>query len=107
MAPRLQELPAEGSREVVERELARTTRKGTRKGKAEPLASGEDIERLFGDTGQTSAILALRPSLADVEEAALWHQGDGDMLGKDGHPLQGKAAAIFDLLQVDREEPER
>lgn len=99
---KLQESPAEGSREVIERELARTAQNPQ-----EPaLASADDIARLLGDSAPVGAILSLRPSLADVEQAALWHQGDGDMLAKTGHPLEGKAAAIFDLLQQEPQDTE-
>ena len=106
MAPQIQELPAEGSREVVERELARASEARDVRGVQIPASAG-DIARLLGDAVPIGAILDLNPSLAEVEQAALWHQGDGDMLGKTGHPLEGKAAAVFDLLQADDEDSER
>jgi hypothetical protein len=50
------------------------------------------------------AILALKPSLAELEQAAVWATGDGDVLGKTGHPLTAIAAQIVDILTADEEE---
>jgi len=70
--------------------------------------TAEDIERLLGDIGDAKAadILARQPTLAELEEAVLWFAGDGDMLAKEGRPLTGKAAAIFDILTADEDDEE-
>ena len=41
----------------------------------------------------------------ELEEAAVWVTGDGDVLAKDGHPLGGVVAAIVDIMISDEEEP--
>ncbi len=111
MVPLVQELPAEGSREVIERELARlaqnSSARDTAEAQAQPMVTADDIVRLLGDTTPVAAILALRPRLADIEEAAAWQRGEGDLLSRSGHPLEGKPAAIFDLLQMEQEDSDR
>ena len=73
------------------------------------LASAEDVSRLLGalDERKTLDIVALRPTLADVEQAAVWLAGDGDVIARSGHPLAGVVAEILDILAVDDEEPPR
>src|SRR5947209_47141 len=97
--PRLQEYPAEGSREVIDRELART-RQG--RPERERTVNAGDVQRLLGDLDATkiAAILALQPSLAELEEVAAWLSGEGDVPAQEGHPLAGKAAAIFDITEA-------
>jgi hypothetical protein len=94
-SPRAQD-PAEGSRATINHELARAS--ATR---AAPRA--EDVKRLLGplDPAQCAAILALNPAFSDLEQAAAWADGDGDRAGL---TLDGKAAAIFDLLEREPEE---
>jgi len=70
------------------------------------LATRDDLRRILGDIddGQTLEILALRPTLVEVEEAAVLMAGDRDVLAKSGHPVVGCAAEIFDILSADEEE---
>jgi len=69
--------------------------------------TGDDISRLLGglDERKTLDILALRPTFAEVEQAAVWLTGDGDVLAKSGHPLAGVVAEIVDILTPDEDEP--
>ena len=71
------------------------------------IVTAEDISRLLGalDERRTLDILALRPTLSDVEQAAVWLAGDGDVIARSGHPLAGVVADILDILAVDDEEP--
>ncbi len=95
--------PAEGSREVVERELRRLERR------AQPSKAGpDDVLRLLGELSpdRIAAILALGPTQTDLELAALWAQGDGDVPAMYGHMLTGKPAAIIDIVRPDWEEEE-
>ena len=71
-------------------------------------ATHDDMQRILGDLDDAKAteILALRPSVSQLEEAAIWATGDGDVLGKQGRPLEGLVAAIFDIITADEEEPE-
>ena len=97
MNPYLQSAPAEGSRELIERELARQDRKwaaGVAAG-----ANASDVMRLLGGKigVHLGDVMALSPALGDVERAAAWLDGD-----KAGLPLAGKAAAIFHTLRVEQ-----
>ena len=55
------------------------------------VASRDDVRHVLGDMEDAKImdILALRPSLAEVEAAAMWTTGDGDILAKGGRPLKG------------------
>lgn len=68
-------------------------------------ASAADIKRVFGDLDNAVVldILALNPSLRDIEDAALWLGGDPDIFGA-GKPLKGVAAEIVSILTADEEE---
>ena len=69
--------------------------------------SRDELQHILGDIDDAKAIeiLALKPSLADLEEAAIWASGDGDVLAKGGHPLGATAAKIVEILTLDEEEP--
>lgn len=66
----------------------------------------EDLRRILGDLhdAKTTAILALDPTIAQLEEAALWLAGAGDPLAEAGRPLAGVAARICDILAAAEEE---
>jgi hypothetical protein len=103
MTPRLQEHPAEGARDMIERELARMEQKS---GSGGDKAGAQDVQRLLGDldAAKLAGILALEPSLAELEQAAAWVAGEGDVPAQEGHPLVGNAAAIFDIAEVRRDD---
>ena len=71
------------------------------------LAGRDDLRRILGDLDDAKVIeiLALSPNLADLEEAAAWAGGDGDILAKSGRPLAGVVANIVDIVTADEEEP--
>ena len=102
--PRIQQEPAEGSRETVEHELARQSRRPIGESDSEP-ATLDDARRLLGDADESkiAEILAVQPTIWELEQAAIWHRGDGDVLGKKSLPLSGKAAHIFEILSADDE----
>jgi hypothetical protein len=68
--------------------------------------TASDLARLVGDLDERTVldILALKPTLAELEEAAIWATGDGDVLAKMGHPLAGTVAEIVDLLSAAEDE---
>lgn len=70
------------------------------------MATRDDLLRLVGDVDERKIleILALHPTMAEIEQVALWAAGNGDVLGKSGHPLSGTAAEVFDILTADEEE---
>ena len=79
----------------------RSTRTGERN-----VVTRDDLARLVGDLDEhkTLEILALNPTPAELEEAAIWATGDGDVIAKMGHPLAGIVAEIVDILTADEEE---
>ena len=70
-------------------------------------AAHDDLLRIVGDIDERDAlqILALRPTIAEVEEAAVWAAGDSDVLAKAGRSLTGIVAEIVEILTTDDEEP--
>jgi hypothetical protein len=108
MTPHVLQDPAEGSREIVEHELARQSHRPD-DARAAQTATSEDAKRLLGDTDarKIAEVLALQPTVAELEQAAIWHWGEGDLLGKTGHRLSGKAAQIFEILAADDEDDAR
>jgi len=73
------------------------------------LATTEEVVRVLGhlDATQMLPIMALRPTMADIEEAFMWLDGDRDVFGP-GEPLKGIASRIVTILTADEEaEPPR
>lgn len=70
------------------------------------LATHDDVRSILGDVDDatTLEILALSPTVADLEEAVTWASGSGDVLGKQGRPLAGIAAQVFDILAREEED---
>jgi hypothetical protein len=74
---------------------------------AQPAPVGRaDLIRILGETDDAKIveILALKPTLPEVEEAAMWAAGNGDVLAKSGRPLGRVAAAIVAILTAEEEE---
>lgn len=72
-----------------------------------PSAAADDVRRILGDLDDAKllGIMALRPTVADVEEASLWLAGDSDIFGA-GRPLKPVAGEIVAILTADEEEDE-
>lgn len=70
------------------------------------MVSREELIHLVGelDDARLVQILALQPDIAEIEEAALWADGEADALARSGRTLTGKAAAIFEILTADLED---
>jgi hypothetical protein len=79
-----------------------------RQASASPLAGRADLRRILHDLDDATVleILNLSPTVAEVEQAALWATGDGHALDRAGHPLSGIVARIVGILQRE-EEPDR
>ncbi len=71
------------------------------------IATLADVRRIVGtiDDGKALQVFALHPTAEELEDAAAGAAGNGDLRGKAGRPLSGRAAAIFDILTADEEEP--
>jgi len=72
------------------------------------LAAADDIKRIVGDLEEAKLldILALRPTILDMEEVSLWLAGDSDIFGA-GRSLQPIAGDIVAILTADEEEEPR
>jgi hypothetical protein len=77
------------------------TADATRRG----VATSDDVARILGDIDPSKmlSIIALRPTILDVEEASMWLAGDRDVFGP-GLPLQGVPSQIVTILTADEEE---
>jgi hypothetical protein len=71
----------------------------------QPLASSDDVRRILGDLDgdKLLEIVALHPTIVDVEQASLWLAGDADVFGA-GQPLPPLPGEIVAILTADEEE---
>ena len=71
------------------------------------LATHDDVTSVLGnlDPEELLAIMSLRPTIADLEEASLWLSGDTDIFGA-SEPIKGVASAIVTILTANEEEKE-
>jgi hypothetical protein len=73
------------------------------------FATHDDVKGILGelDPSQMLAIMALRPTIADLEQASLWLEGDTDVFGA-GEPIKGVASDVVTILtENEEEEPPR
>ena len=72
------------------------------------MATHADVASVFGniDSDKLLAILALRPTIAEIEEASMWLSGDADVFGAN-EPVKGKASRIITILTAAEEEERR
>lgn len=77
-------------------------------GAGRPAASS-DVGKILGelDAATVAEILALKPTLADLEDAAICMAGDHDVLAKSGHHVPATASRIIELLTETEEQPEK
>jgi hypothetical protein len=71
-------------------------------------ATRDNLVSIVGhiDERKVLDILALRPTISQIEEAAIWATGNGDVLAKGGRSLSGVPADIFEILTSGEEEEE-
>ena len=72
------------------------------------LATGDEVRHVFGtlDEAKLLDIMALRPTVLDVEEASVWLAGDSDVFGAN-RPLKPVVSQIVEILTADEEEEPR
>jgi hypothetical protein len=70
------------------------------------VAGREDLERILGglDEPKLIDVLELKPTVADLEAAAICMAGDHDVLAKSGRHVSTVAAKIIEILTADDEE---
>jgi hypothetical protein len=68
-------------------------------------ATHDDVKSILGELDETKMlpILALRPTVADLEAVSVWLGGDADVFGS-AEPLKGVASQIVTILTADEEE---
>lgn len=68
-------------------------------------ATHDDVRDVLGnmDDAKMLAIMALQPTIMDIEEASVWLSGDADVFGA-GRPLKDVAGQIVAILTADEEE---
>lgn len=66
----------------------------------------EDIRALAGDIDEidAAAIIATGATRAEFEEAYFYACGEGDLMDRNGRPLAGAVAEIYDILVEEEEE---
>lgn len=66
----------------------------------------DDLKAILGDIDDAKCIevMALKPTIAELEQAAVWARGNGDVLAKTGHPLTGTVAEIVEIVTAGEEE---
>jgi len=71
------------------------------------VLSPDQLKSILGevDDAKLIEVLKLQPTLVELEEAAIWAIGNGDILAKDGRPMTGTVAAIVEILTAEEEEP--
>ena len=86
--------------------MAETRSGGARRGRT---ATRDDLIHIIGELDDDTAveILALGPSVAEVEEAFMWIAGEGDVVDRAGRPLAGRTAAIVDILAAEEPDEEQ
>ena len=70
-----------------------------------PVTAAAEVRHVIGDVDDEIVyeILRLQPMGSDLETAVTYLRGEGDVIGRTGHTLSGKAAQVFEILN-SREE---
>ncbi|HUI94748.1 MAG TPA: hypothetical protein VLX44_03255 [Xanthobacteraceae bacterium] len=71
------------------------------------LASADDVRQILGalDPDKVLDIIALQPTIRDLEDVSTFLSGDADVFGA-GNPLQSPAGDIVAILTADEEDEE-
>lgn len=69
----------------------------------------EEIRHAVGDIGEDrlAAILALRPTFEELEQAVMWADAIAESQPDGEWPLSGKVGEIFEILTIDLEDEGR
>lgn len=75
-------------------------------GDTQRYATSDDVRHVLGDVEDTlvAEILAVRPTLGDLTDAAIWARGDGDLIARENRELTAGALTIAEIItRVDEE----
>lgn len=69
------------------------------------VATDADIASILGniDSDKLLAILSLRPTIAEIEQASMWLSSDVDVFGAN-EPVKGNASHIVTILTAEEED---
>lgn len=72
------------------------------------IAAIEELRHLLGDIddAKVTEILALEPTVTELQTAVLWANGKEDIVATRGGSLSGKTAQIYEILIAGEEEEE-
>ncbi len=65
----------------------------------------DDVARLVGDLEDVKIveILAIAPTLEELEEAVAWAESESDVMGKLEKSLSGAAARVYEILMTRKD----
>ncbi|MDH3701930.1 MAG: hypothetical protein OEU46_11490 [Alphaproteobacteria bacterium] len=65
----------------------------------------DDVVRLVGDLedAKVAEILAIAPTLEELEEAVAWAEAESDVMGESGKSLSGAAARVYEILMTRKD----
>jgi len=72
-------------------------------GKPPRAATLSEIRTTMGelDDAKLEAILATGATPAELEAALAWAEGESDVMGKSARPLEGRIAAVYEVLMTE------
>jgi len=72
---------------------------------AKQAVTHDMVVEMVGEIGNAkiAAILALGPTLEDIEEAVAWAAGESDVMGEERLPLSGVAAQVYDIVTAEED----
>jgi hypothetical protein len=72
-------------------------------GKMPRPATSSGIRQTVGelDDAKLEAILATGATPAELEAALAWAEGESDVMGKSARPLEGRVAAVYEILMTE------
>lgn len=70
------------------------------------MAARDDVMRLLGDMTDEDVlqILAMEPTMLELQEAAAWIEGTGDIIDRAGRHLTPRIAGILEIVDRNDEE---
>jgi hypothetical protein len=74
-----------------------------------PVTEAAEVRHMLGDVDDeiVSEILRLEPMASELETAVAYLRGEGDAFDRTGHPLSGKAAQVFEILDSSETLPDQ
>jgi hypothetical protein len=72
-------------------------------GKMQRPTTLSEIRQTVGelDDAKLEAILATGATPAELEQALAWAEGESDVMGKLARPLEGRVAAVYEILATE------